>query len=202
MEITDLSAIEWNQPMWRETSLLCDRDVHITKSKTCVFADSVLCLGGISTEPIQAWKDKIKWFLKTRHLKDLDRIDGEPTEFEWKILTGFTTLGILDEVQKMMAESKCEPEQFQGRIIFMSMYNDIAWRARGNREHCIRNSVKIKECDGRFPQGRWSFLVPGCDKKWYGPHTPKPDREWDRTAESMMLNFAESGHPVFRATSA
>ena len=26
-----------------------------------------------------------------------------------------------------MAESKCEPEQFKGRIIFLSMYNDIAW---------------------------------------------------------------------------
>ena len=28
------------------------------------------------------------------------------------------------------------------------------------------------------------------------------DGEWDRTAESMMLNSAESGHPVFRATNA
>ena len=26
-----------------------------------------------------------------------------------------------------MTETQCEPEQFQGRIIFMSMYNDIAW---------------------------------------------------------------------------
>ena len=40
---------------------------------------------------------------------------------------GFTTLRILDEIQKMMAESKCEPEQFKGRIIFMSTYNDIDW---------------------------------------------------------------------------
>ena len=26
-------------------------------------------------------------------------------------------------------------------------------------------------------------------------------REWDRVAESMMIRFGESGHPVFRATS-
>ena len=26
--------------------------------------------------------------------------------------------------------------------------------------------------------------------------------EWDEAAEGMMLNFAESGHPVFRASSA
>ena len=41
---------------------------------------------------------------------------------------GFTALGILEEIQKMMTELKCEPEQFKGRIIFMSMYNDIVWR--------------------------------------------------------------------------
>ena len=34
---------------------------------------------------------------------------------------------IVDEIQKMMAELRCEREQFQGMIIFMSMYNDIIW---------------------------------------------------------------------------
>ena len=66
--------------------------------------------------------------LETRYLNELDRIDGEPIEFEWKKFPGFTTLGILTEISKMMAELKCEPEQFQGRIIFMSMHNDIIWR--------------------------------------------------------------------------
>ena len=27
----------------------------------------------------------------------------------------------------MMTETKCEPEHFQGRLIFMSMYSDMAW---------------------------------------------------------------------------
>ena len=49
-------------------------------------------------------------------------------EFEWKIFPGFTPLDILAEIQKMMTEMKCEPEHFQGRIIFMSMYHDIEWR--------------------------------------------------------------------------
>ena len=75
-------------------------------------------------------------------------------------------------------------------------------RTRKYRENCTANSVKIREYARTFPQGRWSFLGPGCEKKWYGTHTHKLDGEWDRTAEIMMLNFAESGHPVFRATSA
>ena len=60
--ITGLSTTDWNQPMWIESSLLCDRAVRIMKSKPYVFADSVVCLGSLSDKPVEAWKDKIKCF--------------------------------------------------------------------------------------------------------------------------------------------
>ena len=63
VEMTGLSTIDWNQPIWRESCLLCDRAVQIMKSQTYVFSDSVLRLGDISTAPLQAWKDKIKWYI-------------------------------------------------------------------------------------------------------------------------------------------
>ena len=100
VEITGLFTVDWNQPVWRESPPLCDGAVRIMKSQTYVFADSVLCLRGISTVPVRVWKDKIKWNLETRYLKDVDRIDGEPMEFEWTNFPGFTTLRILDEIQK------------------------------------------------------------------------------------------------------
>ena len=53
----------------------------------------------------------------------------------------------------------------------------------------------------RFPAGRWSFLGPGSEKKWYSTYNERPRGEWDRVAELMMIKFRESGHPVFRATS-
>ena len=77
----------------------------------------MLCLGGISDEPVKACESSIKLFLETRYLKDLDRIDGEPMDFEWTVFPGFTTLGILDQIQKMMTKSKCEPAHFQGRTL-------------------------------------------------------------------------------------
>ena len=152
-EIASLSTIEWDVPMWRATTLLTDQAVQIMNSKTNVFSDSVFCLGRISDQPVQAWKNKIQWYLETRYLKELDRIDEESMEFEWKLFPGFTTLGILSEIQKMMSELKCEPEQFQGRIIFMSMYNDIEWRTKGSEENCIANSVNVATYVRRFPQG-------------------------------------------------
>ena len=53
----------------------------------------------------------------------------------------------------------------------------------------------------RFGAGQWSFLGPGSEKKWYSISEDSPQGEWDKIAERMMLTFAESGHPIFRATS-
>ena len=53
----------------------------------------------------------------------------------------------------------------------------------------------------RFGTGHWSFIGPGSEKKWYSISEDSPQKEWDNMAERMMLEFAESGHPIFRATS-
>ena len=90
---------------------------------------------------------------------------------------------------------------FTGRIIFVSMYSDIVWDAKGNDELCENNSKTIKQYAGRFPRGHWSVLGLGSEKKWYGTYDQKPDGSWDRIADKMLLNFAGSGHPVFRGTS-
>ena len=79
----------------------------------------------------------------------------------------------------------------------VKMYNDIDWTRQGNKENCFANAPRVTEYARRFTQGRWSFPGPGSEKKWYGSHAHKLDGDWDKTAESMMLNFAESGHPVF-----
>ena len=102
--IGGLTTIDYKEPAWRSTTLLCDKSIKIKNAKTYIFAELVLCLGGISDQPVEAWKNKIRWYLETRYLEDLDRIDGEPMEFEWKNFRGFSTLEILEEIQKLMTE--------------------------------------------------------------------------------------------------
>ena len=65
-------------------------------------------------------RTKIEWYLEDNHLKDLNRIDDKATEFEWKVFPGFTTLSLLEEMQKQMKDLQCELEHFNDRIIFMS----------------------------------------------------------------------------------
>ena len=126
------------------------------------------------------------------------------SEFEWKIFPGFTTVGILNEIQQMMGELQCEPENFTGRIIFMSMFDDICVGCKKEMMNYVRIIQRqIKEYAGRFLRGHWSFLGrPGSEKKWYGTYDSKPDGYWNRTAEKMQQNLAGSGQPILRCTSA
>ena len=84
----------------------------------------------------------------------------------------------------------------------MPMYNDIVLGEKENNEVCIANPRTAAGYARRFANGHWSFLGPGSETKWYGTHTYKPNEEWDNVAEIMMINLCESGHPVFRGSSA
>ena len=108
---------------------------------------------------------------------------------------------LVREVQKFLSKMSIQPEDFTGRIIFMSMFNGISWRSKDNEWECELSAQLVSIYARRFSLGKWSFLGPGSQKKWYSTHEYKPQGEWDRVAGQMMIKLAESGHPVFRATS-
>ena len=79
----------------------------------------------------------------------------------------------------------------------MTSYGD-----KDNETECVANSTLVSLFAKRFlPAGRWSFLGPGSETKWYSTDKERPGRKWDRVAELMIIKFGESEHPVFRATS-
>ena len=98
------------------------------------------------------------WYSETNSFSELNRIDGKPMEFEWKIFPGFTTGGILNEIQKMMGELQCNPADFKDRIIFMSTFNNI-----GMQEE-IMNYVKIirKVLQNTHDNSSRSLVFPGA----------------------------------------
>ena len=57
----------------------------------------------------------------------------------------------------------------------------------------------VKTFAGRFGIGQWSFIGTGSEKKWYSSEN-SPQGAWEHIAEEMLLEFAESAHPIFRAT--
>ena len=83
----------------------------------------------------------------------------------------------------------------------MSMFNDISCGTKDNEQECLANTRLVSLYARNFGKGQWSFLGPGSEKKWYSISADSPQGEWDTMAEKMMLELAESGCPMFRATS-
>ena len=169
--------------------------------KVYLFSDSVLCLGRVLQHPDsnEAWKNRVAGIQSGKSYRDYDAINGEPTEFEWNIFPGFTTLQHGDKINDLLSDLGQTPETFTGRILFMPMFNDISCDRKGNKDECLANAGVVKVLAKRFGIGQWSFLGPGSEKKWYSAEN-SPQGAWDNIAEEMLLEFAESGHPTFRAT--
>ena len=201
-EINCLDKIQWEKDSWKRLSLIGDKTViNLQSTKFYVFSDSVLCLGKVLQHPEcnEAWKNRVAGVKSEKSYRDFDGINGEPTEFEWNIFPGFTTLQLCGKINDLLSYLGQTPESFTGRILFMSMFNDIFCDRYDNKDECLKNANYVKTFAGRFGIGQWSFIGPGSEKKWYSAEN-SPQGAWDNVAEQMLLEFAESGHPIFRAT--
>ena len=191
----------WKNHSWRQLSLIGDETViNLQRTKVYVFSDSVLCLRRILQHPEsnEAWKNRIARVKSVKSYREYDGINGEPTEFEWNIFPGFTTLQLCGKINDLLSDLGQTPETFTG-ILFMSMFNDISCDRKGNTNECLANAGVVKVFARKFGVGQWSFIRPGSEKKWYSEEENSPQGAWDHIAEEMPLEFAESGHPIFRA---
>ena len=169
-EISGLDKILCGKNSWTHLSLINDAVViNLQSTKVYVFSDSVLCLGKVLQHPEcnEAWKNRVAGVRAERSYRDYDAINGESTEFEWNIFPGFTTLQLCDKVSDLLSSIGQTPESFTGRILFMSMFNDIFCDRYDNKDECLRNANIVKTFAGRFGIGQWSFIGPGSEKKWY-----------------------------------
>ena len=93
-EIYGINAINWEDSSWKYLSLVGDEEViSLLHTKVYVFSDSALCVGKMNENPQSniAWEDRLTWFKSSPEYRALDKIDGEPMEFEWNIFPGSTT---------------------------------------------------------------------------------------------------------------
>ena len=106
-EINNLDNIQWGKNSWKQLSLIGDETViNLQRTKVYVFSDSVLCLGRIHQQPEskEAWKKRIEGITTDKSYRDYDGINGEPTEFEWNIFPGFTTLQLCGKVNDLLSD--------------------------------------------------------------------------------------------------
>ena len=198
-EINGLDKIHWEKYSWTRLSLIGDETViNLQSTKVYVFSDSVLCLGKVLQHPKsnEAWKNRVARIQSGKSYRDYDAINGESTEFEWNIFPGFTTLQLCDKINDLLSDLGQTPETFTGRILFMSMFNDISCDRKGNKDECLANAGVVKVLARRFGVGQWSFIGPGSEKKWYSAEN-SPQGAWDDIAEQNVAGICRKRTSYF-----
>ena len=98
-----LDKIQWEKDSWRRLSLIGDESmINLQNTKVYVFSDSVLCLG----------RNRVAGIRSEKSYRDYDGINGEPTEFEWNIFPGFTTLQLCGKINDLLSDLGQTPETF------------------------------------------------------------------------------------------
>ena len=197
-EISGVSQISWESSPWKQLSLVNDEEVISPACK------------GLRTLRfcVMSWKDEsepnikyclgttvgmVQRLITTQHTgQNRWRSDGIRVTY----FPGFSTLELVREVQKFMSKMG-EPEQYQGRIFFMSMFNDIIWWNKDNETECIASStlVSIRK---KISSRTLVIFGPGSETKWYS--LTKKDQEengiesqnwWWSNSEKADTQFSE-----------
>ena len=148
-EINNVDKIYWKNHSWKQLSLIGDETViNLQRTSVYVFSDSVFCFGKVHqhTESNESWKKRIEWIINEKSYRDCDGINGQPTEFEWNIFPGFTSLQLCGKVTDLLSSLGEEPETFTGRIFVMSMFNDISCDGKGNEKECGKFQSRLHTC--------------------------------------------------------
>ena len=123
-------------------------------------------LGKMSENPLSkiACDEKLSWFKISSQYRALDTMLVSRLN-----LSGIFTQDSPHCSSATKSKSSCqkwtlEPEDFTGRIIFMSMFNDISWVSKENKQECELSAQLVSIYAKRFSPGRWSFFGPGSER--------------------------------------
>ena len=202
-EVYGVDTSNWEDSSWKHLSLVGGEKWSVSRTQRFTY--------------FQILHNALERWLSTQHQILFGKTDWRGSEVhqntelwtelmvsQWNssaIFPRIHHIAALQQSPRVLVEMSTEPEDFSGRIVFTSMFNDISWRSRENERECELIAQLVSMYAKRFSPGRWSFFRPGSEKKWCSTHEHKPQGEWDRVAEQMMMEFSESGHPVFRTKS-
>ena len=103
--------------------------------------------------------------------------------------------------QKFIVEMRWDTREFHRKnYIHVDVQRYLMWIKGQWKRMRVKFSTRFSTCKEIWKRTMvisWSWFW----EKWYSISGDSPQGEWDNMAERMLLEFAESGHPIFRATS-
>ena len=204
-EINNVDKFHWKNHSWKQLSLIGDETViNLQSTKVYVFSDSVLCLGKIHSHPEsnEAWKKRIEWIIifskatetLTESVESRHNSSGTSSQDSIRCSSAVKSQIYWADWEK---HEKLSLEEFSlcrcstTFLVTVKAMKKNVWQMQKSSPYLQR----------KFGIGQWSFIGPGSEKKWYSMEENKSTKGiWDHIPDKMLLEFAESGCPFFRAT--
>ena len=164
-----------------------------------LFLTQCCVLWVISTEPVEAWESKSKWFLK--HV--ISKICIGSTGKRWNSCEKFPRVHYIENSRrdsKMMTKSKSVNQSHSKVRIIMSMYNDIDWESEETEKIVLRMLTELQSMLEDSREGHWSFWELGLEKTWYGIMSANLMVNGTKLLKAWCSTLPKAGHPVFRAS--
>ena len=203
-EIDNVDKIHWEKHSWKQLSLIGDETVvNLQRSKVFVSSGSVLCLGKVHQHPEsnKAWKERIGWIVIDESFRDYDGINGERNEFEWNIFQGFTSLQLCGKINDLLSDLGENTRNFHRKdSLYVDVQRHFLVTRKGMKKNMWQMLKVVSTLTRKFGVGQWPFIDPDSEKKWYSEEENSSQGALDHIADKMLLEFAESGCPIFRAT--
>ena len=96
-------------------------------------------------------ENRHSWFKGTQQYRgELDGIDGELWSSSGRYSQDTLGCRSSSKSKEFMQTLHCESEYFQGRVILMSMLNDIDWRHKDNERVWSANALIVGMCAKRL----------------------------------------------------
>ena len=151
----------WDTESWKNVFLLEQPVGHLLSTEVLVLSDHVLCVWE-ATAPFQTWASKLSETWDSSIFKDKCDITGRPVQAHCHLFSGCTSIHIKREIPTFLGST--EPCDFKGRIIFMSMFNDIDYRKRCNEQTCLESVTEVTEHTKQFQLGHGCFCGLGRER--------------------------------------
>ena len=141
---------DWNTFRWSRVTLLSDPAAKVLRMNVRVFSIHIVCWS-LESRPSNNWATELDevWnehdFVEKYHLADRE------VQLIWHVLPGASTHDIKNYFQRYLDGQN--PEFFDERIIFISMFNDIEWTLRSSTETCLPNAKEVEAFAATFKPG-------------------------------------------------
>ena len=136
-----------------------------TKARVYVYSDSVLCLGKMlgPEDAIKRWNDQVSTLKMCHTIRELQGLDGEPIDFEWKSFQGAAALDLLHEIQARSARKARHTWKFQwSNNLHVYVQRHCSWKARKWRflRYYFKEDQRV-----RLQVQRWTLGILGTRRR-------------------------------------